>query len=435
MPPAALRPLRHRNYAVVWGAGMVSNIGTWMQTVAVGALVTDITRQPFWTALAYIAGFLPNGVLAPVGGALADRFDRRRAVVVGVLIEAGFATALGLLVRNGQARPALVTLVVFLAGCVAAVRLPFQQAMLPDLVPREDIVGAVSLGSAQWNLGRVVGPSLAGVVIVLGSYRAAFFINAASFLAVVVAMVVIRLGPQESEDEWRGLAAHIRGGLRAVRRDPGLRAAMALVAAAASLTAPFMALIPAFAQILTDGDAKELGAATGAMTAAQGVGAVAGALALATLADRMGRRRAVTAALVVTPLAIFPYALSPTVPVAVAAVVVVGAAYIGILSGLSAILQLRAAPAVRGRVLSLYFATLSVVFALGAGAQGAVANVIGLRATMAVGAGLMLGVVGWLRLARPHVLRALDDPHEAGVVPAVADEPVAVDPSGRYTPR
>lgn len=411
MPPAAFRPLRHRNYAVVWGAGMVSNIGTWMQTVAVGALVTDITRQPLWTALAYIAGFLPNGVLAPIGGALADRFDRRRAVAAGVLIEAGLAATLGLLVRDGEASPALMTSVVFLAGCVAAIRLPFQQAMLPDLVPREDIVGAVSLGSAQWNLGRVVGPSLAGVVIVLGSYRTAFFLNALSFLAVVVAMVVIRLQPQQSEDEWRGLAAHIKGGVRAVKHDPGLRAAMGLIAAAASLTAPFMALIPAFAQILTDGDRKELGAATGAMTAAQGVGAVVGALLLATLAERLGRRRAITTALVATPIAVFPYALSPTVPVAVVTVVIVGGAYIGILSGLSAVLQLRAAPAVRGRVLSLYFATLSVVFAVGAGGQGALANVIGLRATMMLGAAAMLVVVAWLRIRRPALLLALEDPH------------------------
>lgn len=388
---------------------MVSNIGTWMQTVAVGALVTDITRQPLWTAAAYIAGFLPNGILSPVGGALADRFDRRGAVVIGVLIEAGLAAGLGFAVHEGDTSPALVTGVVLLAGCIAALRLPFQQAMLADLVPREDIVAAVSLGSAQWNLGRVVGPAIAGVVIVVGSYRTAFFLNAVSFLAVVVAMAVIRIKPQEADDEWRGLFAHIRGGLSAVRHDAGLRTAMGLIAAAAALTAPFMALIPAFAQILTDGDRKALGAATGAMTTGQGVGAVIGSLLLATFAERLGRRQAVVASLVITPLAVFPYALSPSVPVAVVTVVIVGGAYIGVLSGLSAILQLRAAPAFRGRVLSLYFATLSIVFAVGAGLQGALANLIGLRATMMVSASGLLAVIAWLHLRRPDLLRALDD--------------------------
>lgn len=401
---------------------MVSNVGSWMQTVAVGALVTDITRQPLWTALAYIAGFLPNGVLAPIGGALADRYDRRRAIVAFVLVEAILAASLGLLVRgNGDASPLAVTAVVFLAGCIVAIRLPFQQAMLPDLVPREDIVGAVSLGSAQWNLGRVVGPSLAGIVIVLGSYRTAFFLNAVSYLAVVAAMVAIRIGPHETDEEWRGLVAHIKGGLRTVRHDPGLRAAMWLIAAAASLTAPFMALIPAFAQILTDGDRKELGAATGAMTAAQGVGAVIGALLLATLTDRWGHRRAIGVALVVAPLAVFPYALSPTVPIAVVTVVLVGGSYIAILSGLSGTLQLRSPPAVRGRVMSLYFAILSVVFAVGAGAQGAIANLVGLRATMMAGAACMLAVVGWLRLARPELIAALDDPARSAAAPTSAE--------------
>lgn len=422
MPIAALRPLRHRDFAVLWAGGLVSNVGTWMQTVAVGALVTGLTRNPIWTAVAFVAGFLPNGLLAPVGGALADRFDRRWGAIIGTSVETLLAASLAALVATGHTSPYLITFIVFLAGCVGAVRMPFQQAMLPDLVPREDIVGAIGLGSAQWNLGRVIGPALAGLVIVIGSFAAAFAINALSFLAVIVAFVVIKVPSPPEPDAEITLFGHMRAGAREVRSSPPLRAAIGLIAIAGGLAAPFIALIPAVAAHLTGGNSKAIAGATAALTTAQGVGAVAGALVFPSLVDRFGRRRMILAVLVLTPVALIPYALAPTVPTAIAALVVVGASYICVLSGLSAVMQLRAPAAFRGRVLSLYFATLSVIFPLGAVVQGALARRIGLPATTMGGAVLLLGAVAFVAVARPQVFGSLDDlavgPSE---VPAVTD--------------
>ena len=394
----------------------MSNIGTWMQTVAVSALVTGITGNPVWTAASFIAGFLPNGVLAPVGGALADRFDRRRCAIVGTAVEGALAFSLALVIAAGTTDPYLITGIVFLAGCVGALRMPFQQAMLPDLVPPEDVVGAISLGSAQWNLGRVIGPALAGVVIVAGSYSAAFFANAASYLAVIVAFLFVRVPSPQPLDDDIGLLGHMRAGASVVRSTPALRAAIVLIALSATLAAPFMALIGSFADVLTSDD-DALGAATGAITTGQGVGAVVFSLLFPTLVESYGRRRMLVAALVLTPLALVPYALAPSVPAAVAAVVVVGGCYICILSGLSAVVQLRSPTAFRGRALSLYFATLSVVFPVGALLQGVGARVIGLRATTVLGAATMLAAVGAIAVLRPELLRSLDD--------APADDPAA----------
>ncbi|MDQ3108087.1 MAG: MFS transporter [Actinomycetota bacterium] len=409
MPVVALRPLRHRSFALLWTGSLVSNIGTWMQTVAVGALVTGITRNPVWTAVAFVAGFLPNGILAPIGGALADRLDRRRFAIVGTAVEGSLAATLAVIVGAGNTDPYVITFVVFLAGCVGALRMPFQQAMLPDLVPHEDVVGAISLGSAQWNLGRVIGPALAGLVIVAGSYAAAFAINALSYLAVIVAYLFVRVPPTVPEGEDHGLIRHLRAGVGTVRREPALRAAMGLIAVAAALAAPFIALIPAFADTLTGGSREALAAATGVMTTGQGVGAVIASLLFPSFVERYGRRRMLVVVLILTPLALVPYALSPSVPFAVGAIVVVGGAYICILSGLSAVMQLRAPAAFRGRVLSLYFATLSIVFPLGALVQGVLARQVGLRATTIGGAGLLLIVLAVLGVTRPEVLRALDD--------------------------
>ena len=379
-----------------------------MQTVAVGALVTGITGNPVWTAASFIAGFLPNGVLAPVGGALADKLDRRRAAIVGTAVEGGLALGLALVVASGNTDPYVITGIVFLAGCVGALRMPFQQAMLPDLVPAEDVVGAISLGSAQWNLGRVIGPALAGLVIVGGSYSAAFFVNAASYLAVIIAFLFVKVPSPEPLDDEVGLLDHMRAGASIVRRTPALRAGIVLIALSATLAAPFMALIPAFADVLTTGR-DGIGAATGAMTTGQGVGAVVFSLLFPSLVEAFGRRRMLVLVLVLTPLALVPYALAPSVPAAVAAVVLVGGCYICILSGLSAVMQLRAPSAFRGRVLSLYFATLSIVFPIGALAQGAFARVVGLRTTTIVSAAVMLAVVAGIAVARPGLLRALDD--------------------------
>lgn len=399
----------------------MSNIGTWMQTVAVAALVTGITGNPVWTAASFIAGFLPNGILAPVGGALADRLDRRRWAIIGTAVEGGLAFVLALVIAAGNTDPFVITGIVFLAGCVGALRMPFQQAMLPDLVPADDVVGAISLGSAQWNLGRVIGPALAGLVIVAGSYAAAFFVNAASFLAVIVAFLFVRLPPHQSlDDDDVGLLSHMRAGASTVRSTPALRAGIVLIALSATLAAPFMALIAAYADELTVGD-DALGAATGALTTGQGVGAVVFSLLFPSFVVAFGRRRMLTLMLFLTPLALVPYALAPSVPAAVAAIVVVGGCYICILSGLSAVMQLRSPAAFRGRVLSLYFATLSVVFPVGALAQGALARLVGMRATILASAAAMLGAVVAVAVLRPHLLRALDD------APDESDEPVISD--------
>jgi MFS family permease len=190
---ASLRPLRGRNFALVWSAALVSNVGSWMQTVAVGVFVTEATGQAKWTGLVAAAAFIPIGFLSPVGGAMADRVDRRRWLLLTTVGETVFAALLALLVGVGAAGPGLVSFLVFLGGCMTSVGIPAYQAMLPDLVDDDDLLAAISLTSAQYNFGRVVGPALAGVVIALGTYTLAFALNAASFFAVIIALLFVRL--------------------------------------------------------------------------------------------------------------------------------------------------------------------------------------------------------------------------------------------------
>jgi MFS family permease len=407
----ALRPLRHRNFALLFASGFISNAGTWMQTVAVGALVAKLTGSYGWTGFVQATAFLPLGLLAPVGGAIADRVDRRRFLMLANLAEAGCATCLAVIVATGNATALRIAGLVFVQGCITSLRLPFIQAMLPDLVGREDLLAAASLGAAQYNLGRVFGPALAGVVIAVGGFSWAFAVNAASFFAVIAALVFVRDLPPPPPSEPEPMLRRIRAGARAAWAEPGCRAAISLIAVAAFLIAPFIALIAAKALSLVGRD--DVARATAALTTAQGIGAVIGALSLAGLAMRFGRGRVLVFHLLTTPAALILYAAAPSVVTAVLALSLVGMLYIGILSGLQTVVQLRAPEAFRGRVLSFHTVALGSIYPIGTLVQGQLADVFGLQPVTTVFALALIAVVGGLLVFRPRFLAALDDPeHE-----------------------
>ena len=386
---------------------MVSVIGSWMQTVAVGALIVAHTGKATWAVVVAAGGFLPIGLLSPVGGALADRIPRRAALVMGNLLAGAVALAIALLVAAGRDSPELLTLLVTAQGAVSAMVGPFQQAILPDLVPQKEFLAAVSLNSAQFNLGRVIGPALAGVTIASFGYPVAFVANAASFLAVVVALFFIRLASPPGRAEQTGLLTSLRLGARATRAEPGCRAAIGTIALVGLSASPFIALVPVMAHRLTHAGARGIASATGLLTTAQGIGAVVGALAIAPLAARFGRGRILIGSLAVLPPVLILYGFAPSLAFALPALFVVGLVYISVLSGLSTVVQLRAPAELRGRVLSLYLVALGVSYPIGSPVQGPVADSLGLAWTTAVAGCLLAIALVLIRVLRPGVFRTL----------------------------
>jgi MFS family permease len=386
---------------------MVSVIGSWMQTVAVGALIVAHTGKATWAVVVAAGGFLPIGLLSPVGGALADRIPRRAALVMGNLLAGAVALAIALLVAAGRDSPELLTLLVTAQGAVSAMVGPFQQAILPDLVPQKEFLAAVSLNSAQFNLGRVIGPALAGVTIASFGYPVAFVANAASFLAVVVALFFIRLASPPGRAEQTGLLTSLRLGARATRAEPGCRAAIGTIALVGLSASPFIALVPVMAHRLTHAGARGIASATGLLTTAQGIGAVVGALAIAPLAARFGRGRILIGSLAVLPPVLILYGFAPSLVFALPALFVVGLVYISVLSGLSTVVQLRAPAELRGRVLSLYLVALGVSYPIGSLVQGPVADSLGLAWTTAVAGCLLAIALVLIRVLRPGVFRTL----------------------------
>jgi MFS family permease len=420
-------PFRHRRFTLLWMGAFVSNIGTWMETVGVGILVTTATGKAGWTGLVAAAGFVPTALLAPLGGALADRVPRRTLLLITTAFQILFAALLTFVASLGDPSPGLVTLIVLGAGCANAIGFPAFQAMLPDLVPREDLPGAVALSSAQWNLGRVIGPALAGLVIGLGGYELAFLLNTLSFFAVFAVVASFRL-PRPAGASGLSILGSMREGARFVRGDAALRFVVACMALNSLLAAPFIALIPAVA--LDVFHEEKLG--TAVLVTAQGVGAVCMGLGLATLFARFGTRRVLLGVLLTLPVALVLYALAPTLPLAMVAIFLVGGLYLGSLSSFTTVAQLRAPPELRGRVVSVLMMLIGALYPVGSIVQGAIADEIGLRATTTAAAVLLGALLVTWRVVRPHAADAIGDTitaaaatggPDAVVVPGTASTP------------
>ena len=397
-------PLRHRAYALLWTGAFVSNIGTWMESVALGIYVTKHTHQAAWTGTIAAAAFLPIAFLSPIGGALADRYPRRLLMIVTSLFQTALAALLTVLFIVGNPSAPTITLIALGNGVAAALGFPSFQAMLPDLVPVEDLPGAIALSSAQYNLGRVVGPAIAGVVISIGGFAWAEAANAVSFLAVVAVMLTIALPPPSPKALGERFFRSIADGFRFVRREPGLRITALAMCLNTFLAAPFIALVPAMAQeVLHRGTVG-----TAVLVTAQGVGAVLMAFSLGTLVERYGARRVLITLMSILPVALIAYAGAPNLALSALALFAVGTIYLGTLSSFTTIAQLRVPTEIRGRVLAVFTVILGSLYPLGSVMQGKIADYIGLRETTMGAAALMVVVMLATRAARPGVTAAID---------------------------
>jgi MFS family permease len=303
----------------------------------------------------------------------------------------------------------VVTLLVLGGGAMAAIGFPAYQAMMPDLVPTSELGAAISLSSAQYNLGRVAGPALAGVAIVAGGYQLAFAVNALSFVAVLIALQLVRLPTSTQPGDPVPLRRRLADGGRATLSNSRARFAVVLISVVALTASPFIALVPAIA--LEVFHSKATG--TAVLITAQGVGAVAGAMAITPLVRRYGRRRVLAGDLVAVCGFLVLYGLAPDLWVAAGALLLVGASYIGVLAGCNTIVQLNAPAELRGRMLGIYMMALGILYPVGATVQGWLAGAAGLRSVTAGGALVLIALVsaGWALGLFPAVL---EDPAEHG---------------------
>jgi MFS family permease len=382
----SLAPFRSRDFSIMWVGALVSNIGTWMETVALGYYVADTTGKASWSAIVSAAGFIPGAIVGPVGSAMADRLRRRRVLIVTNSIAALFAVVLAVWVGSGHATPLGLAIIGFLAGSVVMFGFPSFQVSLPDLVPRDQLVAAVGLSNAQWNLGRIIGPSLAAIAIAIGGIGAALWCNAISFLAVIVAVSLVRL--PMGKGERRPVFAALGDGIRFAKDTPAMRRMLVIMIAVVAIASPFIALVSQVATNVFGGDET----ATSVLVTCQGVGAVTAAFTLGAMTTRWGSWRVMSAASGSLCVALVAYGLSPAFWTAAIALVAVGLTYGYAFTSFAGIAQHEAPDAMRGRVLAVNSFVLGILFPVGTLVQGAVADATSLR-TVTAGSGFVLAGV------------------------------------------
>jgi predicted MFS family arabinose efflux permease len=357
----ALSALRNRDFGLLWSGAFLSNIGTWMQTAALLWFVKQLTKSNALVGLVNLANYLPVFLLVLVGGSLADRLNRKRMIIVSQTAMLLGALALGICTSLGVASYAVIIIVTVEMGIALAVNFPTWQAIIPDLVPGDDLMNAIALNSAQFNLARFIGPALGGLIVRIWSVAGAFYVNAVSFLAVIVAVLTMRTKTPPAQTPTESVPTHIMEGFRLVRRNRWAVTILITIATAAFFALPYIVLMPAVAKdVLHRGSSAYF-----FLLGLSGLGAVIAAPLVTVLNRRLAEKDIVKISTTALGLFLITFALSKTYWLSLVLAVGLGASYLMLGSSINTMLQSRFARDKRGRIMSFYILMFMGGFALG----------------------------------------------------------------------
>jgi MFS family permease len=399
--PDTFAAFRHRNYRIYWFGAFFSLIGTWMQNIASGWLVLQLTNSPFYVGLNSTVTWLPAWFVSLPAGVLADHFNKRNLMIVTQSILAVLALVLAVLTWTGTVTITHILILAALSGLVVTVNSPVVQSLVPELVGRRDVLNAIALNSTMFNSARIVGPAIAGMLIGVVGAGGCFGINSASFLAIIVALAFIRLPPRTrpagGESVWRRMAI----GLRVVRDHADIRTLIVLIAVFSSVGILYLPLMPVFARdVLRSGPGGY-----GLMMTAIGVGAVLGGLTLATFSRTARPGQVLTWGTVALGLLEIGFSFARTLPLALALLVLIGFCQTSIASLGNTLIQTLAPDETRGRVMSVYTLAFNGMFPVGSFIGGAIAQKAGAPAATFAGGCAVLVSIGLVTLLRPQLRR------------------------------
>jgi MFS family permease len=380
----------------VFVGAFLSNIGSWMQNVVLGALAYDLTRSPTFVGVLLFAQLGPLLLFSMVGGLLADAFDRRRLLVTVSVTQGILSLALAWVARDADPSKVALVGIVFLIGIGQAVFGPTYGAILPQLVGRQNLAGAISLNSAQMNGSRVVGPAIGSAIFARWGPDVVFVINALSYLLVIWSLLSVKLPPPTPDTSGLRGIRRLLGGLQVARRDRVVGRCLIVIVVFSLLSLPFIGQLPTLADVNLGIEARST--RYGFLYAAFGTGALVGALSIGTvLADRR-LEGVVRAGLVVFAgfLAVFAVLRSP-LP-AYALVFLVGLAYFAVITSLSTVLQQRLDDSNRGRVMALWVMGFGGTVPVGNLLAGPVIEATSITAVVLFGAAVSVVLAWWADL-------------------------------------
>ncbi len=391
--------LTYYDFKLVFFGQCISAVGSWMQMVTLGWLVYDLTGSSFYLGLVGLARAIPALVFTLVGGAAADRYNRRLIVGVANAIVTVCAFVLGILCLTHTVAVWHIIVIAFITGVAFSFEVPSRQALISSIVPPRDVVGALGLMSVAFNTAQVIGPAIAALLIDWVGEGPVFVINGFAYSAVVMAAIMMHTAGQGPARSGGSIVGSLLEGLRYVRRTPELFALVISMAAVSFLARPFGQLMPAFARDVLDVGASGLGA----LNSAAGAGALLGAVLAASLGTYRGRGFALmlSAGGFGLMLAVFGFSTNFLLSVALSGVIGLLSAFSGI--NTNTMLQTNAEPRMRGRVISLHGLTMMGIVPLGTMFEGALGSLVGVPTVVIVGGLAALLIVAFTLVAAPKV--------------------------------
>jgi MFS family permease len=401
------RALSNRNYRTFWTGAFLSNVGTWMQVVAQSWLVLKLTNSPFWLGLDAFMATAPGFIFTLAGGVFADLIDRRRLLLYTQVTAGLAAFGLATLVATQVVNRWMVLGFSFVTGCCMALASPSYLAMTYDLVGREDLTNAVAMNSIQFQLSRVVGPTLAGIAFRLVGLAGCFYANGVSFIAVVVSLALVRPQyspntPSHSVKDRRALWADLVEGFRYVRNRPRVSSLLLLSAVNSFFGAPYFSMIPLYARDIFKLDETGLALLMGTA----GCGALLGALLVAYLGDFSRKGWFVLGGAMLFGLCIAGFAVSSRLMLSLTFLVGVGFSLVVSVALINTLLQKLVTDEMRGRVMSMFILSFIGTLPIGNILAGTASNHFGPQPTLATG-GLVVTTVATIMLIVNKRLREL----------------------------
>lgn len=379
---SVLRALNHRNYRLYFFGQGISLMGTWMQIMAMSWLVYRLTASPFLLGAVSFAGQIPSLLLGPVAGVVSDRFSRHRLIVLTQVLSMIQAGLLAYLVLSGTITLVPLFILSFFLGCINAFDMPVRQSFVIDLLEhRRDLNNAIALNSMMINVARLIGPSAAGIFISLVGEGMCFLLNALSFVAVIIALLAMKVKPSHAGRAGATGFQQLREGYLYAFRSPPIKYMLSLMAAVSVVALSFPVLMPIFAGEVHAGGPHTLGYLMGAI----GVGALGGGYYLAGRTSAAGLEKVIPRAVVLMGVSLIVFSQTSHLGAALGALFFAGLGMIMFISSTNTLLQTVVDDDKRGRVMSLYTMAFMGMSPFGSLLAGSLASRIGTPETVLLG--------------------------------------------------
>jgi len=394
--------LRHRNYQLFFSGQLVSLIGTWMQNVSQPWLVYQLTGSPLYLGIVSFASAVPVLFLSLWAGVFIDRVPKRKLLIITQMLAMTQAFLLSADVFLGWVQPWHVVIFAFILGAVNAFDAPARQSFVIEMVGREDLQNAIGLNSAMFQVARIIGPSLAGILLAAIGPAWCFFLNGVSFIAVIIGLGLMQVQAKIGAKRDASPIAQMREGLGYIRRNQVVLTLLVMVAVANIFAFGYSALLPAFAQdVLHQGPAG-----LGLLSASVGVGALIGALTVASLGNFQHKGRLLTFGNIFFPLMVLLFAASRIFPLSMAILVGAGLGFMIQNAMTNTLIQFAVPDHLRGRVMSVYMLVFQGFFPIGSLMAGTIAEHFGIPMGAAFGGSIAL-MAGFFWLWRAPYIRRL----------------------------